>query len=115
MRGGPTRRTVISGRPETTGSSGGRMSGNAVTRFLPGQSGNPAGRPKGSRHRISEAFLRALADDFEAHGAGVIQHVRERDPAAYLNVVARVLPRLQGDEECAPVVVTIRWARSDRD
>ena len=86
-----------------------------MTRFLPGQSGNPAGRPKGSRHRISEAFLGALADDFEAHGAGVIQHVRERDPAAYLNVVARVLPKAQGDEESGPLIVTIKWARREEE
>jgi hypothetical protein len=29
--------------------------------FLPGQSGNPRGRPKGSRHKLSEAFLADLA------------------------------------------------------
>jgi hypothetical protein len=29
---------------------------NEATRFKPGQSGNPKGRPRGSRHKISEAF-----------------------------------------------------------
>jgi hypothetical protein len=37
--------------------------------FKPGQSGNPEGRPKGSRHRLSEKFLAELAADFEAGGA----------------------------------------------
>ena len=31
------------------------------TRFKPGQSGNPAGRPKGSRNRVSEKLLETLA------------------------------------------------------
>ena|SRR5271166_3552028 len=80
----------------------------------PGQSGNPAGRPKGARSRLGEAFLAALEDDFAEHGAGVIQHVRERDPAAYLNVVARVLPKaLDGDDDGAPMVVVIRWAKRE--
>jgi hypothetical protein len=29
------------------------------TRFKPGQSGNPAGRPKGSKHKIQEASMRS--------------------------------------------------------
>src|SRR5688572_19169397 len=32
--------------------------------FEAGQSGNLAGRPKGSRNKLSEAFLQALAPDF---------------------------------------------------
>ena len=29
--------------------------------FKPGQSGNPAGRPKGSKHKLSEEFFKAHA------------------------------------------------------
>ena len=49
--------------------------------------GNP-GRPKGSRNRLSEAFIQALAEDFERHGAAVIERVRIEKPDAYLKVVA---------------------------
>jgi len=50
-----------------------------------GQSGNPGGLSKGSRRKLTDAFLRALARDFEAHGEAVIQRVREDNPVAYFN------------------------------
>src|SRR5215212_3631689 len=31
--------------------------------FQPGQSGNPTGRPPGSKNKLAEAFLRELASD----------------------------------------------------
>jgi hypothetical protein len=43
-----------------------------ATRFQPSQSGNPKGRPKGSRHKLSEAALRALCANFEAGGAAAM-------------------------------------------
>lgn len=62
------------------------------TRFVPGRSGNPGGKPVGSRNRIQGDFLRALAHDFEAHGREVIRRVREDRPADYLRIVASVIP-----------------------
>lgn len=58
-----------------------------------GQSGNPAGRPLGSRHRITEAFIGALADDFAAHGVRAIETVRADDPSTYLRLVASLMPK----------------------
>lgn len=60
-------------------------------RFLSGNSGG--GRPKGSRNKIGEDFLKAMADDFEEHGQAVIAKVRETKPEAYLRVVADLLPK----------------------
>jgi hypothetical protein len=56
------------------------------------QRGNP-GRPKGSRNKLSEAFVLALHDDFAAHGQQVIEMVRKEKPDAYLRVVASLVPR----------------------
>lgn len=61
--------------------------------FQPGQSGNPAGRKPGSRNRLSENFLKAMADDFDEHGVEAITKVRQDDPAKYLTVVAQLVPK----------------------
>jgi hypothetical protein len=62
-------------------------------KWQPGQSGNPAGRKKGSRHKLGEAFISALHDDFTEHGTEVIEKVRTEHPDKYLKVVASVIPQ----------------------
>jgi len=64
-----------------------------LTPFKPGQSGNPAGRPKGSRNKLGEDFLNALQADFSAHGVKAIETVREERPHEYLKVIAGILPK----------------------
>jgi hypothetical protein len=61
--------------------------------FIPGQSGNPRGRPKGARNRLGTQFLEALEADFNQFGCQAIALVRERKPETYMRVVADLLPK----------------------
>lgn len=63
------------------------------TSFKPGKSGNPKGRPKGSRDRLTTAFVDKLAADFAKNGEAAIEAVRKDDPAAYLRLVAVLVPK----------------------
>jgi hypothetical protein len=64
-----------------------------ATRFKPGQSGNPAGRPKGARSRLGEKFLDALHDEFEKSGPRALAICAAREPTQFLKIVAGILPR----------------------
>lgn len=64
-----------------------------LTPFKPGQSGNPAGRPKGSRNKLGEDFIAAMHDDFQEHGVAAIKVVRAERPHEYLKVIASLLPK----------------------
>jgi hypothetical protein len=61
--------------------------------FQPGQSGNPAGKPVGSRAKLDQAFVDALYEDFKEGGVEAIRACRTEKPDVYLNVVAKVIPK----------------------
>ena len=70
--------------------------------WKPGESGNPAGRPKGSRNKLSEEFVAEVYADWCEHGAAAIQTVRETRPDVYVKVVASLLPRQVQAEVTGP-------------
>ena len=80
-------------------------------RFLPGNNGG-GGRPFGARNKLSEAFLSALATDFERHGADVIERVRQDKPDAYLKVVASIMPQ-KFEVESDGVIQVVTKAQRD--
>ena len=66
------------------------------TQFKKGHSG----RPKGSKNKVSKAYLQAINDDFQMHGKKAIETVRKEHPDAYLRLVAQLVPKdvvLEGD------------------
>jgi hypothetical protein len=58
-----------------------------------GQSGNPGGLSKGSRRKLSDAFIRVLARDWETHGEQVLRRVRQDNPVAYFKGLLSLLPK----------------------
>ena len=71
--------------------------------WQPGVSGNPAGRLRGSRNKLSEAVICALLRDFSKHGEKAIAKVRRTQPAAYLKILAPLVPREHKVEHSNPL------------
>jgi len=61
--------------------------------WKPGQSGNPRGRPTGSRDKVTEAFLHDLAEHWQEHGKQAIERVYDAEPATYLRIVSALVPK----------------------
>lgn len=83
------------GRQKQTksGTSTSKGRANLLPPWKPGQSGNPAGRPIAARQRLTDAFIKDLSEHYSRCGAEIITRVAEQDPVAYLNVVARFIPK----------------------
>ncbi len=65
-----------------------------MARYRPGESGNPKGRPKGSRNKLGEEFIAAFHQDFMLNGIDAIERCRSEAPWQYLNLILRILPKI---------------------
>ncbi len=63
-----------------------------MAQFQPGNPGGP-GRPAGSRNKFSEAFVKALSEDFAKNGVAAIAQLREEDIAAYIRSCVSLVPK----------------------
>ncbi len=85
---------------ETTGEEQGR---DNAGRFRPGRSGNPAGRPRGSRNRATLAAAELLDGEGEALTRKAVELALDGDVGALRLCLERILPRRQD----APVVLAV--------
>jgi Family of unknown function (DUF5681) len=63
------------------------------TQWKAGVSGNPNGRPVGTRQAFSAAFYRDLAEVWAAHGTDAMLHTAKTQPATFLGIASRLIPQ----------------------
>lgn len=64
--------------------------------FRPGQSGNPAGKPKGARHRATEMVEALLSGEAGEIARAVVEKAKEGDMTAARIVLDRIAPPRKG-------------------
>jgi hypothetical protein len=79
-------------RPKPAEPKNSPANSNLAPPWQPGQSGNPAGRPRGSRNRLSESFLSDFHTVWEEEGLEAIRRCARNDPSTFVRVAASLLP-----------------------
>ena len=98
---------IVVRRPESTG--GKQVTGRELTQFKPGQSGNPRGRPPGSRNKLSEDFFRDLCDAWQVFGKPALETMAMLYPVEFVRMVASLMPK----EPEAPITPVVMERMSD--
>lgn len=85
--------------------------------FAPGVSGNPAGRPKSARSKLSEDFFKALAEDFAENGILALQAMRAERPQEYIKAIASLQTKEigGGDGDALNIGLAIFKGLNDKD
>ena len=71
--------------------------------FQQGVSGNPGGNRHRTRHLLNQEFMQALLLNFRHQGKKAIEKVARNQPAAYLKILALLVPREMKFEHTAGV------------
>ena len=63
-----------------------------ATQWKPGVSGNPAGKPIGTRHAFSQGFIRDFALVWQEEGLEAVRKVARKSPESFVAIAAKVCP-----------------------
>jgi hypothetical protein len=92
-------------------------SGYQVT-WVKGQSGNPAGRPKASKHKLQTSFWNDLHRTWKESGAEALRWVAENDPSTFVRVCASLMPKEETAKQIEHAIeVTLKepeWLKLER-
>jgi hypothetical protein len=61
--------------------------------FVPGQSGNPTGKPTGVRNILSKKVVEDLAKAWEIGGARALQIMQDEEPSKFVLACLSILPK----------------------
>jgi hypothetical protein len=61
--------------------------------YQPGQSGNPNGRPKGTRQAFSAGFFADLAEVWAQEGRAAMLATAKTQPSVFLGIASRLIPQ----------------------
>ena len=80
------------------------------TRWPPGKSGNPAGKPPGTRIALSQGFIRDFALVWADEGLEAVRKVAKKSPEAFVSRLAFV-PTMSGSRLNKPFLGNELWQR----
>ena len=75
------------------------------TRWPRGQSGNPAGKPPGTRTAFSQGFIRDFALVWAEEGLDAVRKVAKKSPEAFVAIAARICPNALARRQYWPLWV----------
>jgi hypothetical protein len=84
---------------------------NQGGRFQPGQSGNPAGKPRGARHKTTLLAEKLMQDDAD----GVVKRVIEAAKGGDMTAARIVLDRIAPARRDSPVTIALPKIESAAD
>lgn len=70
-----------------------RATAHLMPAWRPGQSGNPAGRPPGSRNKLVESFVSDLQEKWRTSGPTILDRLEINEPAKLVEAISRLAPK----------------------
>jgi len=67
--------------------------GTDLAPFQPGQSGNPRGRPQGSRNKFASEFIADFHAAWTKYGPAALDKMAQTDPSGFVKAAVALMPR----------------------